>query len=374
MTPTITLYRITSDGRNVLLAKFTYNKQIYSAFLNSRIAYWDKFHFGMIMASDERTISRLKKIMTGLAVIDDRNLFSTTVIKEKLNAPKLKALSEDQKSTINNFKTYLKRQRYSDNTIKTYAECLGTFFRFFENKSIDLYTNEDLSEFNTEYILKYNYSISYQKQVINAVKLFFQVNPSNSFSIEELERPKELKTLPVVLSLNEVEKLINSIINLKHKTIIMMIYSCGLRRGELQSMKINDIDSDRMIIHIKQAKGKKDRIVPLSSTMLKQLRTYARAYKPNELLFTGKSGGKYSGTSLQAILRKALQKAQIIKPVTLHTLRHSYATHLLESGVNLRYIQDVLGHSSPKTTQIYTHVSTEDFGKIVSPLEKLSLL
>ena len=222
--------------------------------------------------------------------------------------------------------------------------------------------------------MKYNYSISYQKQVINAVKLFFQVNPSNSFSIEELERPKELKTLPVVLSLNEVEKLINSIINLKHKTIIMMIYSCGLRRGELQSMKINDIDSDRMIIHIKQAKGKKDRIVPLSSTMLKQLRTYARAYKPNELLFTGKSGGKYSGTSLQAILRKALQKAQIIKPVTLHTLRHSYATHLLESGVNLRYIQDVLGHSSPKTTQIYTHVSTEDFGKIVSPLEKLSLL
>ena len=106
MTPTITLYRITSDGRNVLLAKFTYNKQIYSAFLNSRIAYWDKFHFGMIMASDERTISRLKKIMTGLAVIDDRNLFSTTVIKEKLNAPKLKALSEDHKSTINNFKTY----------------------------------------------------------------------------------------------------------------------------------------------------------------------------------------------------------------------------------------------------------------------------
>lgn len=265
--------------------------------------------------------------MQGIATIDDRNLFSTTIIKKKLNAPKLIALSEELKLSINQFKSYLKRQRYSDNTINSYSDCLGTFFRFFENKSIDSYSSEDVSRFNTEHILKYNYSISYQKQVINAVKLFFQLTPSNNFSVEELERPKELKTLPVVLSLNEVEKLINSIINLKHKTMIMMIYSSGLRRGELQSMKVNDIDSDRMIIHIKQAKGK-----------------------------------------------KALQKAKIIKPVTLHTLRHSYATHLLESGVNLRYIQDVLGHSSPKTTQIYTHVSTEDFSKIISPLEKLSLI
>ncbi len=374
MTPTITLYRITNDGRNVLLAKFIYNKQIYSAFLNSRIAYWDKFHSGMILSSDDKTIQRLKTTMQGIATIDDRNLFSTTIIKKKLNAPKLNPLSSELEFSINQFKSYLKRQRYSDNTINSYSDCLGTFFRFFENKSIDSYSSEDVSRFNTDHILKYNYSISYQKQIINAVKLFFQLTPSNNFIVEELERPKELKTLPVVLSLNEVENLINSIINLKHKTMIMMIYSCGLRRGELQSMKVNDIDSDRMIIHIKQAKGKKDRIVPLSPTMLNQLRSYAKAYRPNDYLFTGKAGGKYSGTSLQSILKKALQKAKIIKPVTLHTLRHSYATHLLESGVNLRYIQDVLGHSSPKTTQIYTHVSTEDFSKIISPLEKLSLI
>jgi len=206
------------------------------------------------------------------------------------------------------------------------------------------------------------------------VKLFFQLFPSESFKVEQIERPRGERKLPIVLSLKEVEQLINNIVNLKHKTMVMLIYSCGLRRGELLSLKIQDIDSKRMLVHIKQAKGKKDRMVPLSETMLTNLRSYAKVYRPNEYLFTGQFGGMYSGTSLQAVLRSALKRAKIIKPVTLHTLRHSYATHLLESGVNLRYIQEVLGHSSPKTTQIYTHVSSEDFKKIISPLEKLSLI
>jgi integrase/recombinase XerD len=222
--------------------------------------------------------------------------------------------------------------------------------------------------------LKYNYSVSYQKQVVNAVKLFFQLFPSTVFNIDLIERPRNEKRLPIVLSLKEVESLLNCIVNLKHKTMIMMIYSCGLRRGELLSLRTSDIDSERMLVHIKQGKGKKDRMVPLSETMLTNLRAYATAYRPNDLIFTGQFGGKYSGTSLQAILRSALKRSKIIKPVTLHTLRHSYATHLLESGVNLRYIQVVLGHSSPKTTQIYTHVSSEDFKKIISPLEKLNLI
>ena len=194
------------------------------------------------------------------------------------------------------------------------------------------------------------------------------------FDIESIERPFSTKSLPVVLSTKEVERMINQIVNLKHRTMIAVIYSCGLRRGELINLRVNDIDSERMLIHVKGGKGKKDRMVPLSEKTLHLLRTYARAYHPNDLLFTGAKGGHYAGSSLQAVFKRAKERARIDKPVTLHSLRHSYATHMLESGINLRYIQEILGHSSPKTTEIYTHVSSEKYRKIVSPIEKMNIL
>lgn len=374
MTTTITLYRVTHGNKNVLLAKFPYDKRIYSAFINSQLGFWDKFQRGMIISDRLEVLQEVKELMKGIAVVNDSALYSTTILKKKLSAPSLEKLNEDLQRKIEHFNSYLRQQRYSENTIKSYADCLAAFFRYFKSKSVESYCSDDLILFNREYIIKYNYSISYQKQVINAVKLFFQLFPSNSFIVDLVERPRNEKKLPVVLSLKEVETLINSIINLKHKTMIMMIYSCGLRRGELLSLTIKDVDSERMLVHIKQSKGKKDRMVPLSETMLRNLRSYAKVYKPNELLFTGQFGGKYSGTSLQAILKSALKRSKITKSVTLHTLRHSFATHLLESGVNLRCIQEVLGHSSPKTSQIYTHVSSEDLKNIISPLEKLSLI
>jgi len=155
--------------------------------------------------------------------------------------------------------------------------------------------------------------------------------------------------------------------------MLTLIYSCGLRSGELLNLNVRDIDSSRMIIHIHQAKGKKDRMVPLAPSALAMLRKYYIEHKPSGLLFTGADGGKYSHTSLQKVLKKALSLAKVHKQCTLHTLRHSYATHLLESGVNLRFIQELLGHNSPKTTQIYTHVSSEESRKVTSPLEKLDI-
>ena len=155
--------------------------------------------------------------------------------------------------------------------------------------------------------------------------------------------------------------------------MLVLIYSCGLRSGELINLRITDIDSDRMIIHIKGAKGKKDRIIPLSETALELLREYFTAYRPKTYLFNGETKPQYSKTSLQKVYCKAKRIANIEKKATLQTLRHSYATHLLESGVNLRIIQEILGHSSPKTTQIYTHVSSEETSKVVSPLEKINL-
>jgi integrase/recombinase XerD len=208
--------------------------------------------------------------------------------------------------------------------------------------------------------------------VVNAIKLFFRVVEKKSISVELLERPRQEHRLPNVLSKEEVKAILNAHHNLKHKSMLTLIYSCGLRCGELINLKINDIDSKRNIILIKMAKGKKDRIVPLSPKVLEMLREYYQIYQPKVFLFEGeKPMTCYSERSLQQVLKQALVKCKNPKPVTLHWLRHSYATHLLEAGTNLRYIQDLLGHSSSKTTEIYTHVSTHSIQNIISPFDTL---
>ncbi|MFE3869601.1 tyrosine-type recombinase/integrase [Flavobacterium sp. LS2P90] len=190
--------------------------------------------------------------------------------------------------------------------------------------------------------------------------------------VDKIHRPKRSKVLPNVLSKGEIKLILNAHSNIKHKSMLSMIYSCGLRRSELLNLKFSDIDSKRNIVLLKNAKGKKDRIAPLSPKILKMLRDYYIAYKPKNWLFEGQiSGEQYSEQSLQNVLKQALKKAKISKPVSLHWLRHSYATHLLESGTDLRYIQELLGHSSSKTTEIYTHVSTKSIQQIKSPFDDL---
>ena len=189
---------------------------------------------------------------------------------------------------------------------------------------------------------------------------------------ELLHRPKREKLLPNVLSKEEVKQILDAHSNLKHKAMLSLIYSCGLRCGELLSMRPVHIDSKRGIVIIKQAKGKKDRIVPLSPKILEMLRQYFQDFQPQSYLFEGQEkGNPYDERSLQLVLKQALVKVKITKPVTLHWLRHSYATHLLESGTDLRYIQELLGHKSSKTTEIYTHVSTKNLQKIISPFDTL---
>lgn len=189
---------------------------------------------------------------------------------------------------------------------------------------------------------------------------------------ELIHRPKREKTLPNVLSKEEVKSILNALGNSKHRTMLSLIYSCGLRRSELLNLKPLDIDSKRNIIIIRAAKGKKDRIVPLSAKILEMLREYYKSYKPKTWLFEGQQGNEpYDARSLSNVLKQALAKTTIKKPVSLHWLRHSYATHLLEAGTDLRYIQEILGHSSSRTTEIYTHVSTQSVQKIISPFETL---
>ena len=220
--------------------------------------------------------------------------------------------------------------------------------------------------------MKCGLSSSYQNQIVNSIKLYFKTCRDTKIEIDKIHRPKRAKVLPNVLSKEEVKKILDAHSNLKHKAMLSMIYSCGLRRSELLNLKFSDIDSKRNIVIIRQSKGKKDRIAPLSPKILAMLRTYYKEYKPKNWLFEGqKQGEQYSEKSLQSVLKQALQKVGITKPVTLHWLRHSYATHLLESGTDLRYIQELLGHSSSKTTEIYTHVSTKNIQQIKSPFDDL---
>ena len=189
--------------------------------------------------------------------------------------------------------------------------------------------------------------------------------------VDFIQRPRREKRLPNVLSKNEVKSILEAPTNLKHRAMLSLIYACGLRRSELLSLTKFDIDSKRMVVIIRMAKGKKDRIVPLSPKILSLLRDYYKSYNPKEFLFEGQGGGKYSEKSLENVFKQSLLKANNKKPVTLHWLRHSYATHLLESGTDLRYIQDLLGHKSSKTTEIYTHASTKSIEHIKSPFDDL---
>jgi len=280
--------------------------------------------------------------------------------------------SEEGILQIEKFKQWLLSKRYSPSTIKTYSEALKSFFIFFREKPIGEITNEDVIEYNNDYILKNNLSASYQNQIVNAIKLFFQTIRDTKMMVDKIHRPKRSKLLPNVLSKEEIKLILNAHSNIKHKMMLSLIYSCGLRCGELLALKPVHIDSKRNIVLLKNAKGKKDRIVPLSSLILEMLRDYYKIYKPKTYLFEGQNAGElYSEKSLQSVLKQALQKAKITKPVTLHWLRHSYATHLMESGTDLRYIQELLGHSSSKTTEIYTHVSTKSIQQIKSPFDDL---
>jgi integrase/recombinase XerD len=270
------------------------------------------------------------------------------------------------------FKSYMHYRRYSPNTIKTYTETLEIFFRFFQNRALESLTIEDIIDFNNDYILKKNLSASYQNQVINAIKLFYRNRFNRAMEVDFIQRPRREKRLPNVLSKKEIKAILEAPTNLKHRAMISLIYACGLRRSELLNLTLKDILSDRNLLFIRQSKGKKDRVVPISMKLIAMLRDYYKAFKPKTWLFEGQlAGEKYSERSIQLVLNQSVSKAKINKQVSLHWLRHSYATHLLESGTDLRYIQELLGHSSSKTTEIYTHVSTRNLQQIRSPFDDL---
>ena len=302
--------------------------------------------------------------------ISSREIDAVVCIQEKTPLRKI-ALSETEEVAVLKLVEQLMLQRYSHNTIRTYRQA---FFQYLmeTNNSLANTDRDQIRNYLLKQIKQQKWSESTQNTFINALAFYFRKVSRQEIDLRNL-RPREPKSLPNVLSEEEVVKILQACENTKHKTILMLIYSAGLRLSELVSIRKDDLHFASNKIFVKSGKGKKDRYSLLSEKMKAQLQTYQSEYRPRYWLFEGQTEEQYSVRSVQAILRRAVEKAGVNPFATVHTLRHSFATHLLERGTDIRYIQEILGHSSVKTTEIYTHITKKGGEQIKSPLDNLEL-
>jgi len=257
-------------------------------------------------------------------------------------------------------------------TIEIYKSMIKPFLYQFKDENIKTLTTEKIKKYIYDKVSREEYSGSYQNQLINALKRYYEYVYDRQFEDLELPRPKKRFHLPNVISREDIQKMLDLTKNQKHKTIISILYGCGLRLSEVIELKLSNIDFNANYIFI-TGKGDKHRIVPIGNNLLKLIKAYQKSYLPKEYLFNGQNSLKYSGKSIQNIIIRKAEKAGIKKKITPHTLRHSFATHLLEDGVDLRIIQELLGHSSSKTTEIYTFVSRKNLLNIRNPLDNLKI-
>lgn len=272
-----------------------------------------------------------------------------------------------------NFVTILELKRYSKSTIATYSNFIQVFAKalVIDIHSLNKLSDKDIILTLVKIVKTKNYSMSSQKQLIGAVSLFYKELYKRPIDFSVIYPTRKEQFLPHILSKTEIKLILNLTQNLKHKAILASIYGLGLRISEAINLKVTDIDSDRMLVYIRNSKGNKDRVVMLPSNLLILLRVYFKAYTPKTFLFEGQSGNCYSASSIRKVLKNAILKAKITKAITVHSLRHAFATHLLESGTDVRIIQKLLGHKSIKTTLLYTQVSQSTLGNITSPLDAL---
>ena len=264
-------------------------------------------------------------------------------------------------------------KRYSHNTIKTYTKAFRQYILFYNDRKPSSLGRADIDAFIVHQIKTKNISESHQNQILSAIKMFYEAVLGQREKVRDLIRPKTPLKLPHVLTESEVERLFRASGNPKHKCILMLIYSGGLRLGELIRLRLDDLEPDAGRIFVYGGKGKKDRCTILSPKVWQQLQEYIAVFRPVEWVFEGQDGGAYSARSVQKIFTQARIKSGINPYSSVHTLRHSFATHLLETGVDLRYIQDLLGHESSKTTEIYTHITRVGWQRVQSPLDRLNL-
>jgi len=364
---------ITKDYCLTPISKNRYKIKVFSFEFNKTYAitipgcYFSGHQQSWVIPRNNKSLKQFQSIFS--------NVLKSDSINKKENEPEKeeKKTSASQKA-LQNYHDHLILKRYSKNTIRIYKEQIVHFFDYFKTIDPENLTDENVKEYLLNLLNKKKISLSYQKQVISAIKFYFEkvLRRETKSYYFEIPKQKEEK-LPVVLSKGEVKKILNCTTNLRHKTILSTIYSAGLRLSEVVNLKITDIDSERMLITVKGGKGKKDRNTVLSKELLMLLRTYFKEYKPKIWLFEGEKRNQYSARSVQELYYKAAKKSGIKKKTSVHTLRHSFATHLLENGEDIRKIQILLGHKNIKTTEIYTHITNKGLKSIPSLLDGLIL-
>jgi len=381
--------RVIHKGMDRVLLRFPYDAELIKITRGLPDPKWSSQMKCWHIRNSTDIITQLLKAFDGKANVDygalKRNLAEKVRAKREedkgkdpLNEKKKvdknpSSLSNKARGDIEKFRRYMEVNRYPETTTRTYTGMLTAFLRFVSPREADECMSDDLVRFIDEYILPAGLSYSYQNQLVSAVKKFYGKIYKSVIDPGEIGRPRPQHRLPNVLSREEVKRVLDSIINEKHRVMLSLVYGCGLRRSEVLELLPSDIDRDRKLLRIRQSKGFKDRFVPLSDKLAQMVDQYLLHYRPVKYLFEGQYRGScYSAASLEKVFRTAYEKAGIRKKdITLHGLRHSYATHLLESGTDLRYIQALLGHKSCRTTEIYTHVTTQSIQKIRSPFDDL---
>lgn len=311
--------------------------------------------------------------------VDYQLLSGLTKVEERQHTKDSKFISVSKKDLtkagivrMNTYVSYLRGKRFSESTVRTYYSFVLKFEAFY-HKGPQMITNRDVELFLEQVITKQHYAVSSHRQCISALKHYLELFKVELAGEIEKMRPSKGRILPTVLSLEEVIRLLQVTKNLKHRFILALLYSSGLRIGELLNLKVEDIDIERKEVFIRNGKGRKDRVVILAESVLPLLYNYLQTYRPQHFLIEGLEMSRYSSSSVRKFLKESVKRANITKRITPHTLRHSFATHLLENGVDLRLIQELLGHQKPETTMIYTHVSMKHLMKVRSPLDQALL-
>jgi len=341
------------EGKNVILIKFPYDKELVERVKKLVGVKW----------------SQSKKAWYVLDTSQYRKKFG---IEEKvIGKEAITRIHEINKSNFQNYVDLLYLKGYSTNTIRTYTVEFSQLLYLLKEKNINELTTEQLKSYLLYCLQTLKLSENQVHNRINAIKFYFEKVLKRPTIVFEIPRPKKPLLLPKVIHIEDVAKMIKQTQNIKHKTMLMLVYGMGLRVSEIVKLEITDIDSKNMQVHIRGAKGKKDRYANLPETVLPFLRNYYKAYKPKKYLFEGQYGEQYSRRSAQQVFKQSLERANINKNIGIHGLRHSFATHLLEQGTDISYIQKLLGHNNIKTTLIYAHVGKKDVKAIKSPIDQI---
>jgi site-specific recombinase XerD len=366
--PKIKLIRFYHRKENQIGLQFKYNEQLLKIIREIPQAKWSKSKRLWYLNSNPKNLKLIYSCFKNEATIDD-NAYVNSIDKIVDITKKERSLSSSQKSLLNNFYKYLRGKRYSKSTLDSYVFFVADFIEFHNKKEISELCNRDVELYVETIFIERKYSISTQRLFTSALKLFILFEPSTKINDLELTRPSKSRKLPIVISQEEIMTILKQTPNIKHKAIIALLYCCGLRISELLNLVIADIDIDRKQLFIRESKGRKDRYVGLADSFLPLLSNYLTSYRPKYYFVEGVNNKKYSAESIRKFLKKSCFNAGIKKRVTPHTLRHSYATHLLENGVDIRHIQSLLGHSKPETTMLYTHIRRKDLLEISNPLD-----